>query len=345
MSNRLDTLLELMPRHFAHDSDSNNYRLLKIIAQHSEDNRALYDTVLKYWDVDQAEGQSLDRLGKDEGISRGGWDDEEYRKMIKIQCIVNLSEGDIDTINLILDAYMGKDFIGIQEMWNDPRQPEPAALKAKSNFDTDTVPKGLLKRIKPAGVRAYWVSYIFEQIKYSILNLVYARIHLTTSSNPWAFAGAIGEGVEKIILDGKYLLNGERFLNSFVKTNGPAYLSDIRLVMSVVHDFGVHEVTVSPILDGEYHLNGEILLQNGLQTIRLSVKQEATIKYKQYDIVHLLPKQNTPTLCKVKATSGINTLNGSHNLDGNIAIDQALFEHSGLFRIKKSGITVEEVAI
>ena len=28
----------------------------------------------------QAEGYGLDRLGKDEGISRGGWEDEEYRK-------------------------------------------------------------------------------------------------------------------------------------------------------------------------------------------------------------------------------------------------------------------------
>lgn len=153
MSNRLDALLERMPRHFAREPDTNNYKLLKIIAQHSEDNRALYDTVLKYWDVDQAEGVGLDRLGKDEGISRGGWDDEEYRKMIKIQCIVNLSEGDIDVINLILDAYMGDGFIGIEEGW---KFIEPASLLGHVKSNIGGFPKDLIKRIKPAGVKFYW---------------------------------------------------------------------------------------------------------------------------------------------------------------------------------------------
>lgn len=154
MSERLDTIVERMPRHFAREPDTNNYKLLKIIAQHSEDNRALYDTVLKYWDVDQAEGVGLDRLGKDEGISRGSWDDEEYRKMIKIQCIVNLSEGDIDVINLILDAYMGDGFIGIEDGWS---YIEPASIIAHVSKCAQTLPSGLIGRIKAAGVRFYWL--------------------------------------------------------------------------------------------------------------------------------------------------------------------------------------------
>ena len=79
MSNRLDSLLTRMPSHFAKDKESNNYKLLSLIAQGSEETRTVYDTMLKFWDVDQSEGVGLDRLGKDEGIACGSGDDTEYR--------------------------------------------------------------------------------------------------------------------------------------------------------------------------------------------------------------------------------------------------------------------------
>lgn len=153
MSNRLNALLSRMPSHFAKDEDSNNYKLLSLIAQGSEETRAIYNTMLKFWDVDQSEGIGLDRLGKDEGISRGSWDDEEYRKMIKIQCIVNMSDGDIPTMNTILDAYMGTDFIGLQDGYINF---EPASLVLHLNSASKRLPIELAKRIKPAGVKLHW---------------------------------------------------------------------------------------------------------------------------------------------------------------------------------------------
>lgn len=153
MSNqRLQTLLDRMPRQYARDEDSNNYKLLKMIASNSVENLAIQQTILKYWDVNQAEGYGLDRLGKDEGISRGSWDDEEYRKMIKIQCLLNLSEGDIETMNKIMDAYMGHDFIGFEEGW---REFEPATLLLNVRTSAKTIPDSLIKKIKVAGVGIY----------------------------------------------------------------------------------------------------------------------------------------------------------------------------------------------
>ncbi|GLC88267.1 DUF2612 domain-containing protein [Lysinibacillus piscis] len=150
MSNqRLQTLLERMPRHFTRAEDSNNYKLLKIIAENGVENVAIQQTILKYWDIDQAEGYGLDRLGKDEGIARGGWDDEEYRKMIKIQCILNLSEGDMEVMNQIMDAYMGDAFIGFEEGWRDF---EPATLLLNIRASAKAVPMELVKRMKTAGV-------------------------------------------------------------------------------------------------------------------------------------------------------------------------------------------------
>jgi len=141
-----------MPRQYARDKDSNNYKLLKIIAENGVENLAIQQTILKYWDIDQAEGYGLDRLGKDEGISRGSWDDEEYRKMIKVQCVLNLSEGDLETMNQIMDAYMGNDFIGFEEGW---REFEPATLLLNIRASAKSIPDELIKRIKTAGVGIY----------------------------------------------------------------------------------------------------------------------------------------------------------------------------------------------
>ena len=52
MSNkRLQTLLDRMPRHFTRAKDSNNYKLLFIIAENGVENLAIQQTILKYWDV------------------------------------------------------------------------------------------------------------------------------------------------------------------------------------------------------------------------------------------------------------------------------------------------------
>lgn len=149
---RLQILLDRMPQQFSQKEDSNNYKLLKIIAENSVENLSIQQTILKYWDVDRSEGYGLDRLGKDEGISRGSWDDAEYRKMIKIQCILNLSEGDIETMNQIMDAYMGHDFIGFEEGW---REFEPATLLLNVRSSAKSIPDELVKRIKTAGVGIY----------------------------------------------------------------------------------------------------------------------------------------------------------------------------------------------
>jgi hypothetical protein len=148
----VQTLLDRLPSHFNKSEDSNNYKLLSIVARQSEDNTALYRAIQRFWDVDQTEGIGLDRLGKDEGINRGSYDDETYRKMIKIQYIVNLSEGDIESINTILRAYMGDGFLNVEEGWNTSFK-EPASIVFNVTKVKD-FPFALINKIKPAGVGA-----------------------------------------------------------------------------------------------------------------------------------------------------------------------------------------------
>ena len=152
----LDTLLKRLPSHFKKTPESNNYKLLSIIAEQSNDNHNLYEAILRFWDVDQAEGTGLDRLGKEEGLSRGSFDDETYRKLIKIQFIVNMSEGDIESLNAILLAYMGDDFLYLEEGWESFLE-EPAALILNVKETAVSIPFSLVRRIKSAGVAIYYV--------------------------------------------------------------------------------------------------------------------------------------------------------------------------------------------
>lgn len=159
----VDTLLKRLPSHFKRTQDSNNYKTLSLVAKFIEDNEQLYETIQKFWDVDKAEGIGLDRLGKDEGISRGSYDDETYRKMIKVQYIVNMSEAENESLNAILTAYMGDGFVGIEEGW-DSFLREPASMIINVSKDAEEIPYNLMKRVKGAGVRIYYAALIDQII-------------------------------------------------------------------------------------------------------------------------------------------------------------------------------------
>ena len=162
--NNLEKLLDRLPALFQKDETSNNYKVLSLVAGQSDELQLTHDTIQKFWDVDQAEGYGLDRLGKDEGIRRGRYDDETYRKMIKIQYVVNLSDGDLETMSSILKAYMEEGFGGIEEGW-DSDFGEPATFLVHLNDGADYFPSDLIKRIKPAGVGYY---LLFDAIKGNI---------------------------------------------------------------------------------------------------------------------------------------------------------------------------------
>lgn len=161
---KLDVLLNRLPALFDKEETSNNYKILSLIAKQGDELQELHGIIKKFWNVDTSEGYGLDRLGKDEGIKRGRYDDEMYRKMIKIQYVVNLSDGDLETMSLILKAYMEEGFGGIEEGW-DSDFGEPASFLVHLNDGADYFPSDLIKRIKPAGVGYY---LLFDAIKGNI---------------------------------------------------------------------------------------------------------------------------------------------------------------------------------
>jgi hypothetical protein len=346
LSNVLQEFLNQLPSHFEKKPESNNYKLLSIVADQAKNRQELLNTIQRFRDVDQAEGKALDRLGKDEGLSRGSYDDSIYRKLIKIQYIVNLSEGEIEDMNTVLRAYMDDGFLGVQELWNHRFYEEIAAFKVNYDFYYEgDVPKSTLRRMKPAGVRAFWAAFARFPFERSLVHAFNIRIHIKNRSNPWAQSGSAGAGSEALFLDGKYKLDGEVFLNSYTQNSGPAHLPEIRIEMKNVHEFGVHEMNLSPVLDGTYRLDGEIRLQSEPQLVRLAVLQSSKTRIKQREVIQLAPAQRAPVLIQHNARSGVITLNGTVTLDGSTNLDQSLCDHPGVLRVKKSGTIVEEVAV
>lgn len=204
--------------------------------------------------------------------------------------------------------------------------------------------KRTVEEIKPAHLKAYYLLKDTLEIYYKLFHEISSRVKVRTSSNPWSQAG-LGNTADEILLDGEYLLDGNRFLNGFYNKDGPAHMQKIKLASKVLHEFGVHEVNVMPSLDGEFHLDGEILLQNEPQNKKLVVLHDARMRYTQREIIEVSSQHSVPIKSSTSTSNGVASLDGQVNLDGTMSLDQALYNHSGLFRVKKDGETVEEVAI
>lgn len=154
---KAQALLDRLPSHFEKEPGSNNHKAFSLAAKNSDDLNLTYDDILRMWDVEQAEGDALDALGRDEGIPRGSYDDDTYRKLIQVQYIVNMSEGDIESMNAILRAYMGDDFISIEEGYNSVFE-EPASFVINISRNTKAIPHDLVRRVKPVGVKANYAA-------------------------------------------------------------------------------------------------------------------------------------------------------------------------------------------
>lgn len=105
-------------------------------------------------DIDQATGETLDKLGENVGQFRLGEEDDLYRLLIKTRVIANMSIGDIPTINYVMSVLLKEVFLGLEETWPyEDYLREPAAIKLKLGPLAGSIPYEIIDRIKAAGVR------------------------------------------------------------------------------------------------------------------------------------------------------------------------------------------------
>jgi len=187
-----DQILRL-PDAYAKAPDSVIYRILQLDAADRDEMRAALDRVRAWRSLDDAEGAALDMIGRDLDRPRGGMSDIEYRRRLRLRVATIPSSGEIERFNEILDAFMGRAFIGLQEGWTDVAvwdyhfdgslrfdaevqvfdagapcplgPPEPAAVIVRCDLDA------LYEDIQAAFDRA-GTSYRAEDILASIADLV-----------------------------------------------------------------------------------------------------------------------------------------------------------------------------
>ena len=182
-----------LPDSYAKSADSVIYRLLHLDAADRDEMREALDRIRAWRSLDDAEGAALDLIGRDLDQTRGGMSDIEYRRRLRLRVATILSSGEIERFNEILDAFMGRAFIGLREGWTDVAvwdyhfdgslhfdaevhlfdagdpcplgPPEPAAVIVRCDLDA------LYEDIQAAFDRA-GTSYRAEDILASIADLV-----------------------------------------------------------------------------------------------------------------------------------------------------------------------------
>jgi uncharacterized protein YoaH (UPF0181 family) len=168
----LENLLDRLPDVYNKTEQSGIYKIIKLAADQIAAGEATLQLIQDWRDIDQAQGKTLDKIGKDVGQPRGGSDDEQYRKAIKIKIRANLSGGEIETLNSIAIVLLSDRFDGIQEGWtltNHPFGPTPAMMLFTVKVDGINfgLPMAEIDAISAGGVANNWELLIGNAVDIS----------------------------------------------------------------------------------------------------------------------------------------------------------------------------------
>lgn len=116
---------------FEKGPESNISKLLKLAAVPMDELQAVLWQIDAWRELDQAKGTTLDLIGSNVGQPRGAVNDAIYRALIRSKIARNLSTGTIDSIIEVLALALDSEPTTIQldELWQDPADPEPAAIR------------------------------------------------------------------------------------------------------------------------------------------------------------------------------------------------------------------------
>lgn len=112
------------------------------------------EDILLQMNVDEAVGVQLDRLGEHLGRRREGLDDTEYRKILKVQKILNAGEGQYKTVLQLWRTVLESTAATVDEEF-------PAGVALFSDVGTPTLPQiNTLIQALPVTVTASFTSTI-----------------------------------------------------------------------------------------------------------------------------------------------------------------------------------------
>ena len=180
------------------DEGSNNFKFLDL--SHREQKEILQSLrLIEAWrDMDNAEGFTLDKIGKNVLELRSGRSDKDYRKAIKIKIRGNLSAGLVEDLNAISQILFEDNFKSVSETWH----------QADYNFE----PGGVaihLHSLAIGGQPAFWrdIAFITDIVKAGGVGL-YARQSELHDVSIFSAAGLSSLRREYIVVDTQPLPTG-----------------------------------------------------------------------------------------------------------------------------------------
>jgi hypothetical protein len=116
--------------HFKKNPDSNLGKVFTVFSEQLKDIEVTNTTIREWKSIDNAKGYGLDVIGKELNQPRGIATDEIYRVLLKSKNARNRSNGDINTMIRVLALALNTEYenILIREQWNDPVDPQEAAI-------------------------------------------------------------------------------------------------------------------------------------------------------------------------------------------------------------------------
>lgn len=123
-------ILSKLADHFKKTPDSNIGKLLTIFSEQLKVLEITNNRIREWKDINNAKGYGLDVIGRELNQPRGTSTDEIYRVLLKSKNARNRSNGDINTMISVLALALNTEpsNILIQEQWNDPIDPQEAAI-------------------------------------------------------------------------------------------------------------------------------------------------------------------------------------------------------------------------
>lgn len=160
---KLEDLLNELPVSLAYEEDSNNAKLLSLYSDGMEDTLVTLQKMDEWHSIDTAEGEALDMIGNDRGVTRNGYDDEFYRFLIKSKQLQRQTDGTYNSLIKLIAESLGAKYseINVGPVNNEPNAIQVTNVPA-TYIDSQRKEKLVLDQIRSsvaAGIRVAGIGF------------------------------------------------------------------------------------------------------------------------------------------------------------------------------------------
>jgi len=314
LTKSMTNLISRLPDTYKKDPEGNISKLVNIFEHELKEVRFEIEGIQRLLDVDQAKGWRLDIIGRNFDVRRRGLNDADYRYLIQLQILSNMSPGDISTLNRVGQFFLGDSYIKLQETWGE----EPASFevhydymqlfdKVRQEHDDGTIDEvrdtlelatGSLEEVRGAGISLILLPEI-DSLDHTVdraesLYRLLAKDLQNTAKRQQQLEKTIQKQLVEdtlALLDGSAFLNGSRSLDGFTDRMTHTIFKEIAKTLQ------------------ENRRPQQALTKDVYRTVPLEVTRQEELNKDMEKEMHTSKMVNNPL-------DGATNLDGSFNLDG-----------------------------